>query len=59
MVEIVSHESLGRDRGEKFYEYEQAGIAKYWLADDIMLEVAGREYADFIISRLRRRGFLK
>lgn len=33
VVEIVSPESAGRDRGEKFYEYEQAGIPEYWLLD--------------------------
>ncbi|MDH7486272.1 MAG: Uma2 family endonuclease [Anaerolineae bacterium] len=33
VVEIVSPESLSRDRGEKFYEYEQAGIPEYWLID--------------------------
>jgi Uma2 family endonuclease len=33
VVEIVSAESVGRDRGEKFYEYEQAGIPEYWLID--------------------------
>ena len=32
-VEIVSPESAGRDRGEKFYEYEGAGIPEYWLLD--------------------------
>lgn len=33
VVEIVSPESLSRDRGEKFYEYEQAGVPEYWLID--------------------------
>ena len=33
VVEIVSPESMGRDRGEKFYEYEQAGVPEYWLID--------------------------
>jgi Uma2 family endonuclease len=33
VVEIISPESRGRDRGEKFYEYEQAGVAEYWLID--------------------------
>lgn len=33
VVEVVSPESAGRDRGEKFYEYEQAGIPEYWLID--------------------------
>lgn len=32
-VEIVSPESIGRDRGEKFVEYEAAGIKEYWLID--------------------------
>ncbi|MBI4495154.1 MAG: Uma2 family endonuclease [Chloroflexi bacterium] len=32
-VEIVSPESVGRDRGEKFVEYEQAGVQEYWLID--------------------------
>jgi len=41
VVEIVSPESLGRDRGEKFYEYEQAGIPEYWLIDP------QREQAEF------------
>lgn len=33
VVEIISPESIGRDRGEKYYEYEQAGIPEYWLLD--------------------------
>ena len=32
-VEVVSPESAGRDRGDKFYEYEHAGIPEYWLVD--------------------------
>ncbi len=41
VVEIVSPESVGRDRGEKFYEYERAGIPEYWLIDPL------REQAEF------------
>jgi len=33
VVEVVSPESKARDRGEKFYEYEAAGIGEYWLID--------------------------
>jgi Uma2 family endonuclease len=33
VVEIVSPESIGRDRGDKFYEYERAGIPEYWVID--------------------------
>jgi Uma2 family endonuclease len=32
-VEIISPESLTRDRGEKFYEYEKGGVGEYWLID--------------------------
>lgn len=32
-VEVISPESGARDRGEKFYEYEAAGIPEYWLLD--------------------------
>jgi len=32
-VEVVSPESGPRDRGEKFYEYEAAGLPEYWLVD--------------------------
>ena len=33
VVEIISPESVGRDRGEKFYEYAQWGVSEYWLID--------------------------
>ena len=33
MIEIVSPESVGRDRGDKFVEYEAAGVREYWLID--------------------------
>ena len=33
VVEIVSPESVGRDRGEKFYEYARGGVPEYWLID--------------------------
>lgn len=33
VVEIISPESIGRDRGDKFFEYEQAGIPEFWLLD--------------------------
>jgi Uma2 family endonuclease len=40
-VEIISPESRARDRGEKFYEYEQGGVREYWLIDPL------RKQADF------------
>lgn len=41
VIEIVSPESAGRDRGDKFVEYETAGIPEYWLIDP------DRELAEF------------
>jgi Uma2 family endonuclease len=32
-IEVISPDSRARDRGEKFYEYEQAGVHEYWLID--------------------------
>ncbi len=33
VVEIVSDESVRRDRREKFREYEGAGVTEYWIID--------------------------
>jgi len=33
VIEIISPDSRARDRGKKFYEYEQAGVPEYWLLD--------------------------
>lgn len=32
-IEVISPESIGRDRGDKFFEYEEAGIPEFWLLD--------------------------
>jgi Uma2 family endonuclease len=32
-IEIISAESLARDRGTKFAEYEEGGVREYWLID--------------------------
>ncbi len=42
-VEVVSNESRSRDRGEKFYEYEEGGVREYWLIDP------EREMAEFYV----------
>ncbi|MGH2515350.1 MAG: Uma2 family endonuclease [Ktedonobacterales bacterium] len=41
VVEVISPESFSRDRGDKFSEYETAGIPEYWLIDP------DREVAEF------------
>ncbi|MEW6277764.1 MAG: Uma2 family endonuclease [Candidatus Eremiobacterota bacterium] len=33
IVEVLSDDSASRDRGEKFYEYEEGGVGEYWLCD--------------------------
>jgi Uma2 family endonuclease len=32
-VEVISDESVGRDRGDKFYEYQEGGVREYWIID--------------------------
>ncbi|MEZ5301901.1 MAG: Uma2 family endonuclease [Verrucomicrobiales bacterium] len=32
-VEVISPESQGRDRGDKFYEYQAGGVREYWIID--------------------------
>lgn len=34
----VSPESVARDYGDKFAEYEQAGVREYWIVDSLRLE---------------------
>jgi Uma2 family endonuclease len=110
VVEILSPESVGRDRGDKFFEYQEAGIPEYWLidpitrraefyqldahgayalvvpdaagiyrsaaipgfwldvawlwldplprTDDVLLEIAGDDYARQLVQSLQRRGYL-
>lgn len=41
VIEIISPESEGRDRGKKYYEYQDNGVAEYWLIDP------QREVAEF------------
>jgi Uma2 family endonuclease len=38
VIEIVSLESAQRDYGEKFHEYEQAGVREYWIIDPLKSE---------------------
>lgn len=43
VIEVISPESVSRDRSDKFYEYQQSGIREYWIIDPR----AGFERADF------------
>ncbi len=42
VVEVVSESSAARDRNDKFFEYQEAGIPEYWLIDSR----AGKERVD-------------
>lgn len=37
-VEVISPESVGRDRGKKFDEYERGSMPEYWLLDPLRRE---------------------
>lgn len=43
IVEMVSDDSVSRDRVRKFREYQEAGVREYWIVDPR----PGREQADF------------
>jgi Uma2 family endonuclease len=45
VVEVISADSVSRDRTDKFYEYQEAGVREYWLFDPR----PGKERADFWI----------
>jgi Uma2 family endonuclease len=48
-IEVVSPESVARDYGKKFEEYEKAGVREYWIIDPL------RQEANF--HRLQNTGF--
>lgn len=43
IVEVISKESVSRDRSDKFDEYEEAGVREYWAIDSR----PGKARADF------------
>jgi Uma2 family endonuclease len=45
VVEVVSDDSVARDRADKFYEYQAAGIKEYWIIDPR----PGYERVDFYV----------
>jgi Uma2 family endonuclease len=47
-VEIISPDSVARDRGEKYQEYEKGGVRESWLIDP------ERKTAEFFV--LSKRG---
>jgi len=45
VVEVISDDSVGRDRADKFYEYQRAGVWEYWIIDPR----PGYERVDFYV----------
>jgi Uma2 family endonuclease len=43
VIEVISDDSVARDRAEKFYEYQEGGVPEYWIYDPR----PGKERADF------------
>lgn len=43
VIEVISEDSVARDRVKKFHEYEAAGVREYWMIDSR----PGRESAEF------------
>jgi Uma2 family endonuclease len=43
IVELISPSSVARDRDDKFYEYQEAGVPEYWIVDPR----PGKERVDF------------
>lgn len=37
-IEVVSPESVERDHGQKFVEYEKGGVCEYWIIDSLRSE---------------------
>ena len=37
-IEVVSPESVTRDHGDKFQEYERGGVPEYWIVDPLQNE---------------------
>jgi Uma2 family endonuclease len=71
VVEIVSPDSVKRDRGEKFDEYEKGGVQEYWILDperkEPLFYVLGEDglfhsrlaengvYTSYVLPRLKLR----
>jgi Uma2 family endonuclease len=51
VIEVISEDSVTRDRDKKFYEYQVAGIREYWLVDSR----PQRERADFYVLDAQAR----
>jgi Uma2 family endonuclease len=56
VIEIISPDSRARDRGEKFYEYEQGGVREYWLIDPVRKQAEFYELSKNGVYRLTNVG---
>jgi Uma2 family endonuclease len=51
VVEVISDDSVSRDRADKFYEYQAAGVMEYWIIDPR----PGYERVDFYVLDAKGR----
>lgn len=63
VVEVVSEDSVRRDRVEKFLEYEREGVKEYWLVDSRSghagVEVFALEQGSFVPLGVDEEGWLE
>jgi len=52
VVEIISPESIARDRGEKFAEYEAGDVPEFWLLDPLRQESSFYQRGEDSLYRL-------
>jgi Uma2 family endonuclease len=51
IVEVISDDSVSRDRVDKFYEYQEIGVREYWMIDPR----PGKARADFWVLDAREQ----
>lgn len=51
VVEVISDDSVARDRDKKFFEYQTGGVREYWMIDSR----PNRQRADFYVLDARGR----
>ncbi len=63
VVEVVSEDSVRRDRVEKFLEYEREGVREYWLVDSrpghVAVDVFTLEQGSFVPLDAEEEGWLE
>jgi Uma2 family endonuclease len=63
VVEVISDDSVHRDRVEKFLEYEREGVREYWIVDPRprrkAIDVFVLEHGSFVPLSVDEEGWLQ